>query len=174
MPIWKTFVSTLDNRKPLAPLHPTSTWDKQLSEQLIASSSQELFDTAQVDDMVVLHTKAGLLLWNDDLTASHDIVQNLHSPEGSYWHAIMHRREGDYSNAKYWFAKVGQHPIQDTLYQQAVRLWPECQSWSKWSSDRFVDHVQKAVQNGEETVPDGEALRRLQIVEFSLLLRYLL
>src|SRR5258706_16358356 len=37
---------------------------------------------------------AGLWLWHDWLDESHQISQSLHSATGSFWHAIMHRREG--------------------------------------------------------------------------------
>jgi hypothetical protein len=51
--------------------------------------------------------QAGIWLYVDDLDRSHRISQNIHTPEGSYWHGIMHRREGDFSNAKYWFRLAG-------------------------------------------------------------------
>ena len=40
---------------------------------------------------------AGLWLWHDWLDESHTISQALPSPAGSFWHAIMHRREGDFA-----------------------------------------------------------------------------
>ena len=54
---------------------------------------------------------SGVWLLHDFLDESHTISQAIHTPEGSYWHAIMHRREGDFSNAKYWFRHVGDHPV---------------------------------------------------------------
>src|SRR4051812_18805083 len=53
---------------------------------------------------------AALHLWFDDLDGSHRISQDLPTPEGSAWHGIMHRREGDFWNSKYWFRRVGSHP----------------------------------------------------------------
>src|SRR4051794_32254466 len=44
---------------------------------------------------------AGLWLWHDWLDESHRISQRVETADGSYWHAIMHRREGDFSNSKY-------------------------------------------------------------------------
>lgn len=62
---------------------------------------------------------AGLWLWHDFLEQSHVISQKIDSPTGSFWHAIMHRREGDFSNSKYWYAKCGGHPILPVLAAQA-------------------------------------------------------
>ncbi len=53
---------------------------------------------------------AGLWLYVDDLEASHIQSQSLESATGAYWHGIMHRREGDFSNSHYWFRRAGQHP----------------------------------------------------------------
>src|SRR5262245_45470401 len=54
---------------------------------------------------------SGLWLAFDFLDEAHVICQDLDTPEGSYWHALMHRREPDYPNSKYWFRRVGTHPI---------------------------------------------------------------
>lgn len=60
--------------------------------------------------------RAGLWLYVDDLDRSHAISQDLHSPEGSFWHAIMHRREGDFSNSKYWLRQAGATPFSLEAY----------------------------------------------------------
>src|SRR5262249_11090967 len=56
--------------------------------------------------------KAGLHVLNDDLERGHALAQ---AHEGDktcdYWHAIVHRREGDFDNAKYWLRQVGRHPV---------------------------------------------------------------
>ncbi len=56
------------------------------------------------------HLAAGLWLYADELERSHRISQGLNDPLGAYWHAIMHRREGDFGNAKYWYRAAGTHP----------------------------------------------------------------
>ena len=58
---------------------------------------------------------SGLWLWHDFLDTSHTISQSIETPTGSFWHAIMHRREGDFSNAKYWYRRVGSHPALRTI-----------------------------------------------------------
>jgi hypothetical protein len=58
---------------------------------------------------------AGVWLVHDFLDESHRISQGIDTTSGSFWHAIMHRREGDFSNAKYWFRRVGRHPVLEEL-----------------------------------------------------------
>ncbi|MFO1020656.1 MAG: hypothetical protein U0903_08165 [Planctomycetales bacterium] len=59
--------------------------------------------------------KAGLFLLHDDLPHSHELSQSIEGAgihrAADYWHAILHRREPDYGNAKYWFRALGEHPI---------------------------------------------------------------
>ncbi len=49
-------------------------------------------------------------MWWDgkgDWDRSHDIAQEVHSAEGSWVHAYLHRKEGDNGNAGYWYARAG-------------------------------------------------------------------
>jgi hypothetical protein len=49
-------------------------------------------------------------LWYDgrnDWNGSHDIAQDIHTKEGSWLHAYLHRKEGDAGNASYWYHKAG-------------------------------------------------------------------
>ena len=60
-------------------------------------------------------TEAALWLLAGELDRSHAVSQEAHSAEGSFWHGIMHRREGDFWNSKYWFRRVGKHPVFEQL-----------------------------------------------------------
>jgi hypothetical protein len=39
--------------------------------------------------------------------ASHNLAQDVHTPDGSWVHAYLHRKEGDISNARYWYHQAG-------------------------------------------------------------------
>ncbi len=41
-----------------------------------------------------------------DWEAAHNIAQDIHTPLGSWIHALLHVIEGDQWNADYWFAKA--------------------------------------------------------------------
>ncbi|MBT3911819.1 MAG: hypothetical protein HOF22_01330, partial [Verrucomicrobia bacterium] len=64
--------------------------------------------------------KAAALLWHDHLDESHTVSQDIGSADGSFLHGIMHRREPDYPNAKYWFRRVGDHPCFPALASEAI------------------------------------------------------
>ncbi|HWC96454.1 MAG TPA: hypothetical protein VG456_06890 [Candidatus Sulfopaludibacter sp.] len=74
---------------------------------LKTTSARQLFPHARAPEAAL----AGLYLrcgaWNE----AHEIAQDIATPEGSYWHALVHRAEPDESNAAYWFRQTGRHPI---------------------------------------------------------------
>ena len=128
--------------------------------------------------------KAGLFQLRDDLDESHSVSQSLEG-EGrhraaDYWHAIMHRREPDDSNSKYWFRRVGQHPIFPHLAQAAGDLFASCPSpaaasWSarvipggRWDPFAFVDFCAHC-RDGRDDELERTA-RKIQLVEMWLLL----
>jgi hypothetical protein len=58
---------------------------------------------------------AGLWLYVDDLERSHTVSQGIEDATGSFWHGIMHRREGDFANSHYWMRRAASHPLYHDL-----------------------------------------------------------
>jgi len=88
---------TLTRRQPLPPLHPKKVWREDLRGAIEALSAPPLL-------------KGVLHLLNDDLDSAHRIAQEAETPDGNYLHALVHRREGDFSNSRYWLRTLREHP----------------------------------------------------------------
>lgn len=69
-----------------------------------------------IQDMdAALSCLSALWLRFDYFDKSHRISQELESQDGSYWHGIAHRREGDFANACYWFRRAGKHSVEAVI-----------------------------------------------------------
>ncbi|MSR81492.1 MAG: hypothetical protein EXS58_00990 [Candidatus Latescibacteria bacterium] len=97
----------------LNPLFTTLPFEQAMSQLVVktpaAPAQVDLVEQLVQGDLPA-PLKAALWLYVDELDRSHRLSQQLEDQTGSYWHGIMHRREGDFSNSHYWFNKVGQHP----------------------------------------------------------------
>ncbi|QDT42428.1 hypothetical protein Pan241w_25120 [Gimesia alba] len=138
--------------------------------------------TSQADATAL---KAGLFCIHDYLDESHQYSQSVQNQgihrAGDYWHHIMHRREPDYSNAKYWSRAVGYHPLQDILPDVVGNLFNlegsvSVEDWkdrllqnNRWSLNTFVDCCAEC-----EATHDPELNRfaqTIQWIEMQLLLQ---
>ena len=133
------------------PAQPTWTGNarsrrsRQIEEPLARRWVRAAADRRSRDGQACL---AGLYLLYDCLDESHTISQSIETPTGGYWHGIMHRREPDYGNAKYWFRRVGDHPVYAPLaiaareLASAERPDPAAEfliEQAAWDPFRFVD-----------------------------------
>lgn len=166
----------------LAPKHPGSSrsWLAHLLSQL--NTGQYLSDKADPCEAEAL--MAGLLQINDYLDESHNHSQSIEGEgqdvNGDYWHGIMHRREPDYGNGKYWFRLVGHHPCFEFLPALADQALNECSSpdadhWksqltqsSGWDGAAFIDLCQAAERSFDPELTT--AAKRIQWAEMLLLL----
>jgi len=148
-------------------------------EALEALTPERAFAHAGIADRQMAELCCGAVwLLHDFLEESHRISQQVGSTSGSYWHGIMHRREPDYSNAKYWFRRIGEHPVFVPLNEAAKELARQSEvgetakilaSQPAWDAFRFVDLCQEA----EHSQPNLRPLcKAIQQREWELLFDY--
>jgi hypothetical protein len=139
-------------------------------EQLLADPNNS---TADAKAML-----AGLWLWHDGLDESHRISQTLETPNGKFWHAIMHRREGDFSNSKFWYASAGHHPVLATLAAKAGPMIGAAPADNRllrlilngWHPAAFVDLVEAAWHHPADSLHSMAV--QLQKLEWQILFEH--
>jgi hypothetical protein len=122
--------------------------------------------------------RALVLLWHDHLEAAHTIAQSIEDADGAFVHGIMHRREPDYSNAAYWFRRVGRHAAFPEIAGRATdllsgqgeqELRERLLRGGTWEPFGFIEVCEEAARAGHlET--RRQLLREIQRLETEALL----
>ena len=159
----------IDRNRALGAGHAEITFRKALQQATLATA----FGSADLADLDMARCcLSGLWLLHDFLDQSHGISQQIETSTGSYWHGVMHRREGDFSNAKYWFRHVGGHDVFDQLGPKIAELATADQMGNAnlvaphgvFDPYKMVDACQAAVRSGNDAF-----CRRVQQLEWELL-----
>jgi hypothetical protein len=111
---------TLDQDSAYGRLVVEGSGNLPAEEKLRRAAPEQLFKSPPRQPRMAQLVMAGLWLWHDWLDESHRIAQQIETPDGSYWHAIMHRREGDFSNSKYWLARCRGHVTGDEIARRVM------------------------------------------------------
>ncbi len=97
---------------------------------------------------------SGLWLVHGFLDQAHEICQSIPTATGSFWHAIMHRLEGDFWNSKYWYRQIGRHAVIERI---AARLQVT------WNPSDFVDQCERLQRTPLESPAHGTARHVAQV-----------
>jgi hypothetical protein len=106
----------------LNPLGPGSSQPAARAALAQMSPTSVVAPRALLDREMALACCAAIWLRFDFLDQSHQISQSIDTPEGSFWHGVMHRRETDFANARYWFRRAGKHETFGTMAEMARSL----------------------------------------------------
>lgn len=111
--------------------------------------------------------KAALLYAVDEIGDAHRLVQEVSGDTAGYWHGMIHRREGDFENARYWFRRTGRHPAFAELHRRGCALSADVGRLLDWDPYLFTGLCEQAVFGN----PD-DTLVPLQKMEFEVMLDY--
>jgi hypothetical protein len=155
----------------LAIPHPTALGpgspNRAAGDRLRGLDPAALFPSTPIRDPEMARAcLAGLWLRFDFVDESHKISHEIESPTGSFWHAIMHRREPDAGNSKYWYRTIGRHPVVSALERQAPAL-----GYGYSNPAAFVDFCERVRDTGR---PDEEVAKQVQALEWRLLFEHCL
>lgn len=67
-------------------------------------------------------------LWWDargDWTRAHECAQQVEDAAGAWVHAYLHRKEGDQSNAAYWYGRAGKPFCRESLDAEWLQIAQE-------------------------------------------------
>jgi len=173
----QAFLELLKEKRlnPLGPGSPNIKARSALNKLTIhkAFAPHEVIDTNMANACL-----AAVWLYQDFLQESHNISQTIHTQTGSYWHGIMHRREPDFYNSKYWFHNLGEHPIFEPLRIGAAQLASNSNAHkstefiskqSKWNPIAFIDLCEACIKGH---LPCEMLCRQIQQFEWKLLFDY--
>jgi hypothetical protein len=156
-----TVLWTTDRLPELGPGRPN-----QSARAALAALTPETVAGTVRDRDAALGCISGLWLLHDFLDESHQISQDLHTWYGSYLHGIMHRREPDPDNAKYWFRRVGPNDVFAAL--AASGFGPELgMPRGAWDPFAFVDRCER--ERGTASMGE-EICRHAQVMEIKFLI----
>lgn len=143
---------------------------------------REWGESHEVSPEVFRLLKAIALLYHDQHDQAHDLVQDGSDADTALIHAILHRREPDFWNAKYWFRRVPDHPIYRDMTPHLERLATDDLSRGMVSEltmtgsvdpFRLVDVIESA-SHARTGGPEAKFLRQVQQSEFEALVAYVL
>jgi hypothetical protein len=124
-----------------------------------SAEARRIIRVAALPDLV----RAGLFFYFNCWTDAHQVSQNIETPDGSYWHALVHRQEPDAFNAGYWFHRVGTHPIFPTLRKFAATCG--INFGLGWNPIAFIDYCGKVGKGSDEE----RKAQEVQLAEWQLL-----
>ena len=154
----------------LKKLTPTEPLGWELPAKIRDASDEVLSGGKEIADAKMFTLVRGALFCAADaLDAAHKIFQDDPSDSGSYWHGIMHRREGDFDNACYWFRRAGRLPVFAKMHEAAAQVSATMARQPTWDAYLLTGMCEQAKFGDREAVPECVSLQR---VEFDELLAY--
>jgi hypothetical protein len=113
--------------------------------------------------------RGGLFYFHNALEDSHKAVAEDKTDTGAYWHGMVHRREGDFDNARYWMRRAGVHPSFQEALHRASDGSSHMAKQGNWDPYLFI-HLCEQFKYGAAEYKNE--IVHLQRVEFAVFFDY--
>jgi hypothetical protein len=154
----------------LKKLIPSEPLDYEIVRRIQAADDSAIAGNAPLKNAEAFAlVRGGLLYAVDAIHEAHAIFQDAKGDLGSYWHGMMHRREGDFDNARYWFRRSGVLPVFSEMHRAASETATVMARQSNWDPYLFTGECEQARFGETEGLAE---LSKLQKVEFEALFDY--
>ena len=154
----------------LKKLRPTEAADTGRLLRIRAADDGEISGGQAVVNPAIFPLVRGALFYAcDAIDESHGIVQKVDGDEGAYWHGMLHRREGDFENARYWFRRAGVLPVFGELHHATSSVSAIVAAQSNWDPYLFTGLCEQNKFGETETTAE---LVKLQQIEFRTVFDY--
>lgn len=171
MPAYSDFIAKLLRRDDLLmELTPREPYLWSLSDEFRGLDDAAVTGGRTIKDPTQVPLIRGAILYAlDELDAAHRIFQDVPNSIGSYWHGMMHRREADFDNARYWFRRSGRlMPQFDLMHEAAYRASATMGRQETWDPYLFTGLCEQVRFGDAELLPECRALQR---IEFEVMLQ---
>jgi hypothetical protein len=154
----------------LRKLVPTEPFDRELVRRVKAADDATVSGGRAITEPEHFKLVRGALLYVlDAIDEAHRIFQEAPGDLGSYWHGMMHRREGDFDNARYWFRRAGVLPVFAEIHRMASQHSSTMARQLNWDPYLFTGECEQARFGAEELTKE---LAAMQQEEFYALFDY--
>jgi hypothetical protein len=144
-------------------LRPTEPGHPDMLRKIRAAKEEDLTGGAVLADSGYPRLiRAGLLYAYDAIDECHRIVQEIPSDLASYWHGMVHRREGDFENARYWFRRTGTLGVFGEMHAKSAEVSSLMGRQENWDPYLFVGQCEQARFGGDVNQKELVALQQLE------------
>lgn len=171
---WRRIFQEITAHNPRFPLTRASVENVPGLQALDRLGDEDLLGGRVVAPLSAACVRAGLLLRAEQWERAHAICQEIETPDGSFWHGILHRREPDAGNAHYWFHRTGRHPALELLGSPPgddpaarTQVLTEVVRGGRWDPGRLTDLSAEILRR--EASGTGLAADRARRVELEAL-----
>ena len=171
MPQYSSFIDAIvSNTSLLKKLRPSELSDPYAAVRIGEAEDGQLTDGKAITNASLFPlVRAALLYVVDSIDKSYAIANSIRDDTAVYWCGMIHRREGDFFNARNCFRRVGTHPVFGVLHSAASVVSADVAKQWDWDPYLFVGMCEQEKYGDNKHV--GELLK-VQRIEFDVMFDY--